>query len=149
MVSRNATCGAAGSTSCSLVNEPDQALALLDRMYAQSVNLGSEGDIPRLALAKARALVMVGDTVLAELLLASALTTAQSQGAGPMFLRLLVARAALSQASASSEFADAARHLIARMANTIPAGDRREIYVRTAMDPRLVLLDAQHRRRVA
>ncbi len=116
--------------------QPEGALELIDRMYATARNLTHEGQIPRLAILKARALATRGDHEAAASLLRSALAWSEGQGALPQELGIQTALAMLlaatSDLAASGLHVTAAQHLIDRIATAVPGGEVRETFVRTA-----------------
>jgi DNA-binding CsgD family transcriptional regulator/tetratricopeptide (TPR) repeat protein len=113
-----------------------EALALVDRMLATAPNLAHDGQIPRLAILKARALEMLGEHEAAATLLRSALAWSEGQGALPQELRVQTALATLlastGDLAAAGSHAAAAQGLIDRISAAVPAGELRDTYVRTA-----------------
>jgi DNA-binding CsgD family transcriptional regulator len=116
--------------------QPDGALELIDRMYANARNLTHEGQIPRLAILKSRSLARRGEHDDATSLLRSALAWSEGQGALPQELGVQTALATLLAATgdliAAGRHAAAAQHLIDRIAADIPDDETRQTYVRTA-----------------
>jgi DNA-binding NarL/FixJ family response regulator len=115
---------------------PQDALAIVDQLYATAANLTREGEIPRLALLKAAALVAVDDVTTADALLRDAQVTAHAQGVEPTLRELHEARAQLLRgqgrdAEASSEEA-AARAIAEQLADTLPEGALRAEFRRAA-----------------
>jgi DNA-binding CsgD family transcriptional regulator/tetratricopeptide (TPR) repeat protein len=115
-------------------DDPGEALAIVDQLYAHARHLRSEADVPRLALIKAAALAALGEAGRAAALLRAAQATARDQGALPALWSLLDALAGVLRAQGSDAEAErerlAARTIAAQLATTIPAGELRDGYRR-------------------
>ncbi|MGH2532611.1 MAG: helix-turn-helix transcriptional regulator [Thermomicrobiales bacterium] len=104
-------------------NDPERALAILDRLYATAANLSAEGDIPRLARLKAQALTALEQPDPAMALLQAAQARATMMGTRPALWRLHAALAGLfltaGRRDEAAVEAEAARALIAALAQTV------------------------------
>jgi DNA-binding CsgD family transcriptional regulator/tetratricopeptide (TPR) repeat protein len=78
-------------------NAPDEALAIVGRLYATCAEPSDETQIPRLALIKAHALALLGDWTQAEKLLRETQATAQAHGSLPILLRAQIGLVTLLQ----------------------------------------------------
>jgi DNA-binding NarL/FixJ family response regulator len=116
--------------------QPQDALAIIDRLYATARNLTAEANIPRLAQLKAAALADLGDFAEAEALLRAAQATADADGSPPTLLMLHGRLAAIlnrqGQHDAALAEEAAAREIAARLAQTIPAGELRDEFMCSA-----------------
>jgi DNA-binding CsgD family transcriptional regulator len=126
----------AARTELALANgQPQEALAIVDRLYSSARNVTSEGDVPWLAQLKAAALTALGDLPQAETLLAAAQSLAHDQGALPRLRLLCLDRAEvlrmLGRDEAQNEEA-AAQEIAARLAMTIPDGELRDEFALAA-----------------
>jgi DNA-binding CsgD family transcriptional regulator len=120
----------AARTELALANgQPQEALAIVDRLYSSARNLTREGEVPWLAQLKAAALAALGDLPQAETLLAAAQSVAHDQGALPRLRLLCLDRAEVLRTLGRDDEANndeaAAQEIAARLATTIPDGDLR------------------------
>jgi DNA-binding CsgD family transcriptional regulator/tetratricopeptide (TPR) repeat protein len=117
-------------------DQPQDALAIIGRLYATAANLTNEGQIPRLAQLKAAALAALGDASAADALLREAQSTAHAEGALPTLRALQEARARLlrgqGRADEASREEAAARAIAEHLAETLPEGALRAEFLRTA-----------------
>jgi DNA-binding CsgD family transcriptional regulator len=114
--------------------EPDQALAIADRLLATALNTGSAGSaaIPHLALLRGEALAALRRVLEAEAALEAAREGAIAQGARPLLWRVHVARAHLYRtqdrhADAERAFGDASM-VIEELASSIPDDALRDTF---------------------
>jgi DNA-binding NarL/FixJ family response regulator len=104
--------------------EPESALVLLNGLYATAANLTHEGEIPRLARLKGKALGLLGQSEDAQSLIERAISFAEARDGLPMLYQLHAALASL--ASSTDQLATAERHralaltLIDRLASSLP-----------------------------
>jgi len=126
------------------------ALDTLDRLYAATPHLEDEGDVPRFAALKARALAEAGQVDQAVDVLNAARRTAESLGLRPMLARLQADLASLlyrtGQRDRAESEARAGRALIEEMAAAIPAGPLRDGYLAMAINQLPEPLRVQRRR---
>jgi DNA-binding NarL/FixJ family response regulator len=117
-------------------DKPQQALAILDQLYAGTCDLRREADVPLLALRKAAALTASGKPQHAITLLREAQITARDQGTLPTLRTLQLALADLLRRELGVEAARddeaAAREVASRLAATLLPGELREEYLRAA-----------------
>jgi DNA-binding NarL/FixJ family response regulator len=117
-------------------DQPQDALAIVGRLYATAASLTNEGQIPRLAQLKATALAALGDASAADALLREAQSTAHAEGALPTLRALQEARARLlrgqGRADEASREEAAARAIAEQLAETLPEGALRAEFLRAA-----------------
>jgi DNA-binding CsgD family transcriptional regulator/tetratricopeptide (TPR) repeat protein len=112
------------------------ALGIVDPLFAATINLNAEHDVPYLARIKATALATLGDVTAADALLRAAMATAETQGALPMLRSLHVTLAGVLRWAGHHAEADAqdaaARTIAQRLASTISEATWRDQFRRAA-----------------
>jgi DNA-binding CsgD family transcriptional regulator len=117
-------------------SNPGDALAIVNRLYAETLNLTAEGEIPHLARLKAVALSALGEQPQAAALLRDAQIAARAQGALPTLHTLHMTLAQVLRGQDRDDEARgeeaAAQEVAEHLAVTIPDGERREAFRRAA-----------------
>jgi DNA-binding CsgD family transcriptional regulator len=112
------------------------ALAIVDQLYATAINLTTEGEIPYLAQLKAAALAALGEWTQAAALLRDAQVAAGEQGAlstlRELHLDLAKVRREQDLEDDARREETAAREIAERLAATLPEGDLRGAFTRAA-----------------
>jgi DNA-binding CsgD family transcriptional regulator len=115
---------------------PEDALAVIDRLYGTALHLRDEGDIPTLAIAKGKTLLDLGRCAEALSLVERARDTAWQQGGLVLAAHALTLLATLHTAAGDDgtgrEVGDDARRLIDRIATSIRDLTARQVYVAAA-----------------
>jgi DNA-binding CsgD family transcriptional regulator len=117
-------------------NQPQQALTIIDQLYAAQQNLADEAKVPRLAQLKGTALASLGQPETAERLLRGAQLTARSNGSFAALWSLHVSLAHLLRDRGRNDEAEReealARGLAERLAASLPPGELRERFRRSS-----------------
>ncbi|HET8524676.1 MAG TPA: helix-turn-helix transcriptional regulator, partial [Thermomicrobiales bacterium] len=107
--------------------EPEQALAIVDALYAATVTPAREEAIPRLALLKAEALAGVGQTERGMALIMSAIPTTESVDGLPRLYQLHATLARVASSTGkhdmAAEHVGIARRLIDHLASDLTSRD--------------------------